>query len=333
MVRQQVRPASQLEFPSLSQPESSAPQSTPVSVTVAVDPTFDVGQGLREIKTHVGAGGNVTFDWCHLALAHEYMGGAPDPFEPFVTERGGLVSLATPMNVFRVQGTATRWAHSRGVPISFSHVPPQSDTPARRLYDVLAVEQASRAMSGQSPMETTYSHPEEFQSRYVSPIILVDGRSKARSIQHGTEWIAAVQQTGQLHFDLLKLLPEVVTNLVNHGLSGSLLLSIWPLGQVDVLWCNRIRTGDPIFSDATARDAAARISHTSAGSGLSFIMDDLLLKYAGALCVNFNGADVVFYAGDRVELYHAERRSDHFIPDSVLFTLCLYSADAQRKGN
>lgn len=333
MVRQRAPGATQLEFPSMPLPASRRRQPASASVTVPVDPTFDAGQGLREIKPHLGGGGHVAFDWRHLALAHEYMGGEPDPFEPFVTERGGLVNLATPMNVFRVQGTVARWAGSRGVPITFSHVSPAPGTPAGRLYDVLAIERTARVMAGQPTSEPNYAHAEEFQSRYVSPIIVVDAGSKAQSIQHVVKWIAAVQETGQLHFDLLKLLPEVATNLVNHGLSGSLLLSIWPLGQVDVLWCNRIRHGDPIFFDATARDAAERISHTSSGSGLSFILDDLLPKYAGTLCVNFKGADVLFHAGKRVELYHPGRRSDHFIPDSVLFTLYLFSEDAQRKGN
>lgn len=301
-------------------------------VTVPIDPTFDVGQGLREIKPRVVDGTQIIFDWRHLGLAHEYMGGEPDPMEPFVTERGGLVSLATPMNVFRVQGAITRWAQLRGVTVSITHTPPPPDSAARRLYDVLAIDQVARVLSGTEASKLDFGHAREFQSRYVSPIMLVDGRSKRTAIDHVARWIGAVQQTGHLHFDLLRLLPEVVTNLVNHGLSGSLLLCIWPLGQVELLWSNRIRPGDAIFSGGSARDAASRIFHAPTGSGLSFILDELLPRYSGTLCINFKGADIMFHAGKRVELYHPSRRDDHFIPDSVLFTLQLFSVDAQRKG-
>lgn len=325
-------PATQPPLPGLSDFKYARSLTAGSLVSVPVDPTFDVGQGLREIKQGLPYGGEVAFDWRFLGLAHEYMGGEPDPHEPFVTERGGLVSLATPMNVFRVQGSITRWAHDKKIPIAFSHVPPEPETPAQRLYDVLAIEQTARSLRTNAAPEVDFRYVAEFQSRYVSPIVLVDGQSKRDVVQDVTDWTAEVQKTGDLHFDLLKLLPEVVTNIVKHGHTGSLNLSIWPLGQVELLWCNRIRPGDLIFAHAEPRDAATALSHNASGSAMSFILDDLLPKYTGTLCVNFRGADIMFHAGKRVELFHPGRRDDHFTPDSVLFTLHLFSVDARPKG-
>lgn len=332
MSRREETEVAQLAFPDLLHLVSGEPVAAPPRVAVPVDPTFDAGQGMREIKMQAQQGSEIAFDWRFLSMAEEYMGGIPDEHEPFVTERGGLVSLATPMNVFRVQGAISRWARDEGITLSFTHIPPESVT-AQRLFDALAIEQTAQLLAGKPGGRIDFGKPAAFQSRYVSPVILVDGHSKKAAIEHVVEWIDAVQREGELHFDLLRLIPEVATNLVNHGMSGSFLMCIWPVGEVELLWCNRVRESNLVFAGDGAREVADRISHSASGSGLSYILDELVPRYTGTLCINFNGADIMFHTGRRLDLFHPGRRSLAFTPESVLFTLHLFSVNVRHKGN
>lgn len=162
--------------------------------------------------------------------------------------------------------------------------------------------------------------------------MIVDQDSRQEAIRRVATWVETVQRAGHLQFDLIRVVPEIVTNIVNHGRTGSLLLCIWPLGQVELLWCNRVRTGDAVFEGTTPRVAASRLFHAETGSGLSFVIDDLLPRYKGTLAINFKGADIVVHAQRRIEVFHPDKRGEELIPDSVLFTLHMFSRDADWKG-
>jgi hypothetical protein len=332
------------EFQSLAsmnvtQSRLSAPPVRLASISVPVDPSFDVGQALREIKPHVGHGAQITFDWRHLELAHEYMGHPRDLDEGFVTERGGLVSLATPMGVFRAQACITRWAKSRNISVSFTHIAPQPGSPARRLYDVLDVERVIRRFKHPKlALAANVQSAQAIDSRYVSPIVMVDEKSKPTAIVQLVAWIEAARKAGDFRFDLIQLLPEIVTNIVNHSVAGagSVLLAIWPLGEVDVLWSNQIgkaatdrRSADLFDGDP---DVVAERILKSEGSGMFYVLNTLLPRYSGTLGVNFHGADIVIYSGRRFELFHPGRRTDDFVADSVLFDLKLYTDEARRSA-
>jgi hypothetical protein len=176
----------------------------------------------------------------------------------------------------------------------------------------------------------------QYHSRYVSPILWVAERDKHMVIQQCQQWIhRIVNRLGQpLHNHLIVTVPEIISNLVKHGFAGgAFVISIWPNGQVELLWCNRVdHLPDWPQTDSASDLAEALSARREGGSGMAYIFDVLLPTYSGILSVNHRGNDVVFRAGRYIDVFGHGRRSDVFLPRSVLFALELFAPEVHESA-
>lgn len=309
-------------------------------MVVPIEPTFDVSQGIREVRT--GWTGTtrltVTFDARHLELAEHCGGMVCDPLEPYVvgTQKrmhGGFINPATFLNVMRCIGAINGWftAKTGNRPV-FSAVPPAKGTRARQLWDAVRVgdvitQLGKPALLGRLPVF-------EFESRYISPILIVTQEKDNRHqiIERTQDWIYQIEtRLGSMMPDLIRVVPEIVTNLVNHGQGGAFILSVWPSGQVEILWCNRLdRQVDWPSEDTPEGVANSLLYHNKGGDGMHYIFNQLLPRYYGVLVVNYKGSDVAFFASQGCEIFGRSPRTPAFLPRSILFTLELFNVETQR---
>lgn len=239
---------SSLTAPATRLAEVAAPMSRvaldnlPTSaLIIPVESTFDTCQGIREAKIALQAHDVVVFDARHLELAERSVGGASDPFATYVTDRGGnYMSLAPFLNVLRCSASLSRWRIKEQLPpLTFAHIPPREGTKARDLWEALGMDQLFEQM--RAPRTLGALPVRAFESRYVSPILVVTKANRQPVLASIHGWIDHIAPaSGTLRNHLIWAIPEIVTNLVKHGLGGLRVLSIWPAGQVEILWSNRI---------------------------------------------------------------------------------------------
>jgi len=174
----------------------------------------------------------------------------------------------------------------------------------------------------------------EFESRYISPILIVSGRDDSRHqvIERTQDWIFRIKdRLGPMMPDLIRVVPEVVTNVVNHGQGGAFSLSLWPSQQVEISWCNRIDRQVDWPTEQTPQGLAdSLLYHRTGGDGMHYIFNELLPRYNGVLIVNYMGSDVAFFSDKRFEIFGRDTRSLVFLPRSILFTLELFNRDRSR---
>jgi hypothetical protein len=327
-----------LPLPELMQsmPTKSASPIPQGTIVIPVDPTFEASQGLRTVMTSrvVTSGGplRVIFDGRFLELAEQNVTSQPDPEAPYLGPQGCILNLAVFPNILRCYGALRQWSHEERLQLNTECWPPRSGTRVRALWDVLDVEALFfhiQRPPGPIPLF-------EYQSRYVSPILLIKEGNKSTMIGKCHEWIASLADRlgSRLQNDLIVAVPEIVTNLIKYGFAGGgLIISVWPTGQVEMIWMNRVDHLPNWPSENTATGLAnAILNRDGGGSGMAYIFDDLLPHYNGTLAVNHHGNSVIFRAGRYVEIYGQDRRTDLFLPRSILFTLELFARELRERS-
>lgn len=309
-------------------------QSTKVvRVTVPVESTFDVSQGLREVKTFWHEHRQpveVVFDCRHLELVDAYVSSRDrrifEPDEAYLLGKGGLLNIAVFFNMLRCCMTLEAWCkqveQQTGQPAlrAITFEAPRSNTAVRHLWDHLGMRPF---VSGKTPAVS------RFQSRYVTPILWVDQTNEPdiiRSFRAWTEYISD-RLSSKLKTELVMLTVEVTSNLIKYGFDqGFYGVSIWPSGQIEILWSNPIDH----LRDWPPDDTASGLIHSlqsqkKGGAGMSYIYDHLLPQYHGVLAINCKGSDLIVRSSGRYSLHsQSSRERGAFFPNSILFTLHLF---------
>lgn len=326
------------------------------TVTVPVGITFDPCQGLREAKQKIAAlrseYGNevkveVVFDARHLELVTEYAT-IPDEFsldQFFITGKGGLLNLTVPVNLLRVAGTLWEWRRSEFhrigfYPIEISYIRPSPNTLVGQLWDVLGME----GLIKRPPQNNSLQGVMEFQSRYITPLLLVkkDEVPQADIKQNRVHtyfqnWIVEIEDRLGVRekYDLLQAIPEIVINVVRHGGGGLVGLSVWPSGQVEIIWSNPLAKTDPPWppGDEPQVLAESLLASKSGGAGIKFITGYLLKQYSGVLVVNWRTHYLAFRSGGDISVDGLYPRSKEFIPRSILFNLHLFSSEVRIRSS
>jgi len=218
-----------------------------VKVIVPVESTFDVSQGLREAKTFWEKHRTqmeVEFDCRHLELVSAYVSSRePTIFEPqeaYLLGKGGLLNTAVFFNMLRCCMTLETWSkqmeQQTGQPTinSITFEAPRPNTAVRHLWDHLGMRPY---VSGKTPGVSI------FQSRYVTPILWVDRTNEPDIIRSFRAWTDYISDrlSSKLKTELVMLTMEVTSNLIKYGFDhGFYGVSIWPSGQIEILWSNPI---------------------------------------------------------------------------------------------
>jgi hypothetical protein len=312
-----------------------------LKVVIPVETTFDVSQGLREVKTfweEHHAQMEVVFDCRHLELASAYVSSRePNIFEPqeaYLLGKGGLLNTAVFFNMLRCCMTLDAWSKQMEQQIGKSALKnikfeaPRPNTALRYLWDHLDM---GPYVSGETPKVSI------FQSRYITPILWVDQTNEADIIKSFKAWTDYIfDRLGRkLKTDLVMLTTEVTSNLIKYGFShGFYGVSIWPSGQVEILWSNPIDHLKDWPRDTTATGLINSLqSHTGGGAGMSYIYNQLLPQYHGVLAMNCKGNDLIVHSSGRYSLYSQSAHDrDAFFPSSILFTLHLFCLEARDKS-
>jgi hypothetical protein len=309
-----------------------------VKVSIPVESTFDVSQGLREAKsiweeqrTQI----EVEFDCRHLELANEYVSSRePTIFEPqeaYLLGKGGLLNTAVFFNMLRCCMTLEAWSRQMeqqlGQPTikSITFEAPRPNTAVRHLWDHLGMRPY---VSGKIPGVC------RFQSRYVTPILWVDRLNEPdiiRSFRAWTEYISD-RLSSKLKTELVMLTMEVTSNLIKYGFDhGFYSVSIWPSGQIEILWSNPIDHLKDWPPDDTAIGLINSLqSQAGGGAGMTYIYDHLLPQYHGVLAINCKGNDLIVRSSGRYSLHsQSSHEREAFFPTSILFTLHLFCLGAR----
>ena len=312
-----------------------------LKVVVPVETTFDVSQGLREVKTfweehHTQM--EVLFDYRHLELASAYVSSRePNIFEPqeaYLLGKGGLLNTAVFFNMLRCCMTLDAWSKQMERQTGKSALKnivfeaPRPNTALRYLRDHLGMRPY---VSGETPGVSI------FQSRYITPILWVDQTNEADIIKSFKAWTEYISDRlgRKLKTDLVMLTTDVTSNLIKYGFShGFYGVSIWPSGQVEILWSNPINhlKDWPINTTATGLIKSLQ-SHTGGGAGMSYIYNQLLPQYHGVLAMNCKGNDLIVHSSGRYSLHsQSSYERDAFFPSSILFTLHLFCPEARDRS-
>ncbi len=317
-------------------------------VLIPVEPTFDVAQGIREgiegIRGMVSSGLpragrlKVTFDARHLELAVQNARATTDPDEPYLSGHGVIVNLGVFLDIVRSYGALMAWHKNdkltKHSALEFGLLPPREGTRVRALWDVLGMERFFKHLHSPTDPLPVF----EYQSRYVSPILRITDENKAEMVQRCHEWLESIADRlgGDLRRDLITTVPEIMSNLVRYGFAGgAFLISVWPMGQAELIWMNRVdHIEDWPEEDTAAALANACLHHRGGGSGMNYILKTLLPRYNGVLAVNHRGNTVVFQSNGHVDIRGTGRRHDLFVPRSILFSLELFApAVRERSGS
>ncbi|MCT7980262.1 hypothetical protein [Laspinema olomoucense] len=313
-------------------------------IPVYVPTTFDPCQGIREAKQGWKSNqvpSEIVFDCRHLELAQEYAC-QPNSGEFFSTKeqyllgKGGLVNLAVFINLLRCYGTLGKWSQNMfqetGIkPIKdFHFIRPNLNTPVGKLWDVLGMDGLTK-----KPWRNVWtSDVTEFQSRIITPLLRVNDKNRNDIIKNMERWLAyIVDRIGNpTYYQLLTLISEVVKNLVGHGEKGIFGLSIWPSGQIEIIWSNPIDHLDWWPPEDTA-DSLANSLLSSNGGGMPYIYEDLLPRYKGLLIINWKTHHLIFHSSRSFEIIGPKPRSDAFLPRSILFNLQLFCKETRNRSS
>ncbi len=318
----------------------SASSSLP-TVVVPVETTFDVSQGMREVFTfweEQKAAFHIVFDCRHLELAEAYVVGESEVFdsdEAYLIGRGGLINTAIFINLLRCCQSLKTWSEqiqqdTGDTPIrSIRFEPPDPSTKVGKLWQHLAF--LNEYDPGNPP------RVEEFQSRYITPILWVSRENQQEVLQQFIGWLLDISDrlADPLKEDLIKIAIEVITNLVKYGFNHSFYgVSIWPSGQVEIVWSNSIAHLKDWPPEDTAQGIITGLqASTRGGAGMDYILRDVLPRYHGLLAVNCKGNDLFFHASGRYSVfsqYSPDRTM--LLPTSILFTLHLFCPTTRRKS-
>lgn len=331
----------------------------PHQVTVYVGITFNACQGIREAKQGWKKNpvpSEVVFDCRPLELASKYATElrleelyAPD--ETYVLGRGGLVNIAVFIDILRCYGTLAKWSQEvckeTGTKpmIDFKPIQPAPDTPVGKLWNVLGM---SNLMT-RNPSNIWNSGITEFQSRIVTPLLMVNIKNRNEVLTNVQDWFDYISSRigNQTRYRLITVVHEVVKNLVEHGHRGTFGVSVWPSGHIEILWSNPIdHLVDWWPPEDTAKGLAESLLNSS-GGGMPYIYEDLLPLYKGVLIINWKTHNLIFRpAGRKVceshefyskrainfSLIGLKSRSDTFLPRSILFHLHLFCKDTKNKS-
>jgi hypothetical protein len=308
---------------------------------IPVETTFDVSQGMREVLTfweEQKTAFHVVFDCRHLELAEAYVVGASevfDPIEGYLIGRGGLINTAVFINLLRCCQSLELWStemqqRTGDAPIrSIQFEPPDPSSKVGQLWHNLAF------LSGYDPKNPP--HVEEFQSRYITPILWVSKDNEQEVLQQFIGWLLDISDRvgDPLKDDLIKIAIEVITNLVKYGFTHSFYgVSIWPSGQVEIVWSNSIAHLKDWPPEDTAQGIITGLqSGARGGAGMDYILHHVLPRYHGLLAVNCKGNDLFFHASGRYDVfsqYVPDRAM--LLPASILFTLHLFCPITRRKS-
>ena len=320
---------------------SPSASSTLPTVIVPVETTFDVSQGMREVLTfweEQKTAFHIVFDCRHLELAEAYIVGEREVFDPtevYLIGRGGLINTSVFINLLRCCQSLETWSmqtqKERGdYPIrSIRFEPPDPSSKVGKLWQNLALVNQYDSK--------TLPQVDEFQSRYITPILWVTRKNEQEVLQQFIGWLLDISDRlgDPLKDDLIKIAIEVITNLVKYGFTHSFYgVSIWPSGQVEIVWSNSIAH----LKDWPPADTANGIitglqGSTRGGAGMDYILHDVLPRYHGLLAVNCKGNDILFHASGRYNVFsqYSPDRS-MLLPASILFTLHLFCPTTRRKS-
>lgn len=315
-------------------------------IPVYVGLTFDPCQGIREVKQKWKRNrvpSEVVFDCRPLELAPKYAT-EPKLDELFAPEekylllgRGGLLSSAVFINILRCYGTLAKWSqdvHKETGTKSisqFKFIQPDPDNRVGKLWDVLGMSELTK----KKPQNAWTSSGElEFQSRIVMPLLMVNSSNRNDVLTDVQDWLNYIsKRLGSTQYRLFKVICEVVKNLVEHGERGTFGVSIWPSGQIEILWSNPI---DHLIDWWPPEDTAHGLANSLLslkGAGMRYIYEDLLPTYKGVLIVNWKTHNLIFRSAGDFSIMGLHPRSDSFLPRSILFHLHLFCPETRNRSS
>jgi hypothetical protein len=299
------------------EPTLNVCQSNQVPVYVGI--TFDQCQGIREAKQGWKKNpvpSEVVFDCRPLELAPKYASEPKldelfAPQEEYLLGAGGLLSNAVFVNLLRCYGTIDKWSgdiykETGTKSISrFTFIRLAANTPVGKLWDVLGMP----GLIDRPPRNAWTSGVMEFQSRIVTPLLMANSSNRNDVLPDVQDWLDYISdRIGQkTKNNLWKLVCEVIKNLVDHGQRGVFGVSVWPSGQIEVLWSNPI---DHLSGWWPPDDNAVGLANSllsSQGGGMPYIYDDLLPRYKGVLIINWKTHHLIFRSAGRDEDDDKER--------------------------
>lgn len=320
------------------------PQLNQIPIYVGL--TFDPCQGIREVKQRWKqnpVSSEVVFDCRPLELAPKYatepkLDELFAPEEEYLLRRGGYLNNAVFMNVLRCYGTLAKWSQDvyeeTGIqPIQkFNFMRPKSNTPVGKLWDVLEMPELIK----KNPQNVRTSSGElEFQSRIVTPFLLVESSNRNDVLRDVQDWLHDISNRigNKTPYRLFKLISEVVKNLVEHGQRGTFGVSIWPSGQIEILWSNRIDHLVDWWSPEDNAKSLAKSLLSTKGAGMPYIYEDLLPTYKGVLIVNWKTHNLIFRSAGDFSIMGLHPRSDSYLPRSILFHLHLFCPETRNRSS
>jgi hypothetical protein len=313
-------------------------------IQVYVGITFDPCQGIREAKHGWKKNlvpSEVVFDCRPLELAPKYASEPKldelfAPEEEYLLGRGGLLSNAVFINLLRCYGTLAKWSddvyNETGTkPISgFRFIRPDPNTPVGKVWEVLGMP----GLIDKPPRNLWPSEVMGFQSRIVTPLVMVNSGNRNDVLRDVHDWLDYISDRlapEMVDNTLWRGVCEIVENLVDHGHRGLFGLSVWPSGQIEILWSNPIDHINNWPPDDTAKGLAdSLLSHK--GGGMNYIYDDLLPRYKGVLIINWKTHNLIFRSAGDFSIMGLKPRSEAFLPRSILFHLHLFCPETRDRS-
>lgn len=318
------------------------PQLNQIPIYVGL--TFDPCQGIREVKQRWkrnSVTSEVVFDCRPLELASKYatepqLDELFAPEEEYLLGRGGLLSNAVFINVLRCYGTLSKWSKDvykkTGIETikNYNFIRPNANTRVGKLWDVLGMSELTKI----KPQNAWSSSGElEFQSRIVTPFLMVDSSNRNVVLEQVQDWLDYIsERLGVTQLRLLKVVSEVVKNLVEHGQRGTFGVSVWPSGQIEILWSNPIDHLIDWWPPENTAHSLANSLLSLKGAGMRYIYEDLLPTYKGVLIVNWRTHNLIFRSAGDFSIMGLHPRSDSFLPRSILFHLHLFCPETRNRS-
>ena len=316
-------------------------------IPIYVGITFDPCQGIREFKQKWDrnkVSSIAEFNCKPLEMTKHYA--VPNKKEIYaledfyVTGRGGLLSNKVFLNILRVYGTLAHWSQKiyreTGIKpiINFQFLAPDSTTDVGKLWNILGMNQLTQKKPNNLWLP---SSDLEFQSRIVTPFLIVNENNMTFVRKKVRKWLDYIyERIGDSTYNsLLEILGEVVSNLVNHGNKGIFGISVWPSGQIEILWSNPIEHladwWPPEDRDNPARGLARGLLE-SEGVGIKYIYEYVLPKYKGVFIVNWKTHDLIFSLEKDFSIIGFNSRSEDYLPRSILFHLYLFCSETRKRS-
>lgn len=321
--------------------------TTSREISICVGVTFDPCQGIREFRQKYDRDripSRVVFDCRHLELAEQYATSNSKEFfapeETYLIGKGGLISNSVFLNFLRCYGTLANWSEEEykktgSRPIKkFKFIRPNPTTHVGRLWNVLGLE----TLASNRPQNIwTPDSDLKFQSRIVTPFLIVSGDNKTFIRRQAKSWLDYIYERigDTTHNTLIKILGEVVTNLVDHGNKGTFGVSVWPSGQIEILWSNPIDHLADWWPPEDKKDPPRGLAKgllDSEGVGIKYIYEKLLPKYKGVFIVSWRTYNLIFRSGKDCSITGLNPRSKDDLPRSILFHLHLFCSETRNKS-